>query len=128
MHHTERAVSRRMCRGKRRFKSAGAARRSANERGMVPCRVYECDHCDGHHVTSSKVLHHDADQEHRELDEGERWHQDQLDRARGDLKVMQAQDRAVIVLSAEGYERLVDLIENPPPPSPKLIELMRRTR
>lgn len=85
---------RKICQGKRCFKSAGAARRSASERGMVPCRVYRCPRCKLHHVTSSKPLHADNDQDHRELDPLEKMAQEELDRVRVDRKVAQAVDRA----------------------------------
>lgn len=84
---------RKICQGKRCFKSAGAARRSANEREMIPCRVYKCPRCKLHHVTSSKSLHADTDQDYRDLDPLEKMTQDELDRARGDRKVAQAQAR-----------------------------------
>lgn len=46
---------------KRIFKSAGQARRSAEQRKMYPCRVYRCPECNGLHITSKRPLSKDVD-------------------------------------------------------------------
>src|SRR6185503_3693381 len=86
-------MSRKLCQGKRCFKSAGAARRSANERQMIPSRVYKCPRCHYHHVTSSKALHADTDQDHRPLDPLEKLQQERFEQARADRKFAQAIER-----------------------------------
>ncbi len=78
--------------GKRRFKSAGAARRSANARGMVPFRVYVCPDCETYHITSSKPLHHDADQPMRDLNACERRYQEEHQQRRAVREAAQIDD------------------------------------
>lgn len=46
---------------KRKFRSPGAARRSATERYGTPHRVYRCPFCDTYHITSKAPEDRDAD-------------------------------------------------------------------